>query len=350
MAIFSTTGVSIHSIAAAVPGCVVSNLNYELITPAERQFLIKTIGVRERRLAPDSITTSDLCFAAAKELLGINHIDTKEIGLLVFVSQSNDYYLPATAATLQQRLALEKHTMAFDVGLGCSGYVYGLTLANSLMQTCGIKKALLLAGDVSTTTCSPEDKSTYPLFGDAGTATLLEQNSSPMPWYGNMMTDGSGADAIIIRDGMQRHKMSADSFKAKDAGEGIRRAPLHLALKGEEIFAFSIREVPQSINELLSYAGREVNHMDFFIMHQANLLINETIRKKLKVPSEKVPYSIDEFGNTSSASIPLTLVTRLADQLRTPQRLLLSGFGVGLSWGNLLIDSTSINCLPLIEA
>lgn len=349
MSIFSSSGANINAIAAAVPQQRVSNHDFALISPEERAFLIKTTGVQERRIAPDHLTTSDLCFAAADQLLTHEQIDRHDIGLLIFVSQSNDYFLPATAATLQHRLGLSKHCMAFDVGLGCSGYVYGLTIANSLMHTLGIKKALLLAGDVSSTTASPEDKSTYPLFGDAGTATLLTLSSTTRQWHGNMLTDGAGADAIIVQSGMQRHKPSPQSFDMQDIAPGIRRSPMHLLLKGEEIFAFSLREVPPSVSALLQHAGQDIASVDFFVMHQANRLMNETLRKKLKFPPEKTPYCLGDFGNTSSASIPLTLVTRLADALKQPQRLLLSGFGVGLSWGNLLIGSDHINCLPLIE-
>ncbi len=349
MAIFSAAGVNIHSIAAAVPQQIVSNYNFDLISPDERAFLIKTTGIKERHVAPDGITTADLCFISASSLLASYNIDKADIGLLIFVSQTNDYFLPATAAILQHRLGLEKNVMAFDVGLGCSGYVYGLTIAASLMQTLGISKALLLAGDISTTSCSPSDKSTYPLFGDAGTATLLQLPHTPTQWHGNMMTDGSGAEAIIVKDGMLRHKLSEASFKVTDSGNGVHRTPVSLALKGEEIFAFSIREVPASVETLMQQTRQSVNNIDYFVMHQANRLMNETIRKKLKVAPEKVPYSLDEFGNTSSASIPLTMVTRLSEQLGHSQKLLLSGFGVGLSWGNLLIDSGPINCLPLIE-
>lgn len=349
MATFSAAGVNIHSIAAAVPQQIASNHDFDLISPDERAFLIKTTGIKERRIAPDGITTSDLCFISASRLLTSYNIDKADIGLLIFVSQTNDYFLPATAAILQHRLGLDKNVMAFDVGLGCSGYVYGLTITASLMHALGISKALLLAGDISTTSCSPGDKSTYPLFGDAGTATLLQLPNTPTQWYGNMMTDGSGAEAIIVRDGMLRHKISESSFKVTNSGNGIHRAPVNLALKGEEIFAFSIREVPSSIEILMQQSRKNINDIDYFVMHQANKLMNETIRKKLKIAPEKAPYSLDEFGNTSSASIPLTMVTRLSKQLGLRQRLLLSGFGVGLSWGNLLIDSGPIGCLPLIE-
>lgn len=349
MANFFTNNIGIHSIAAAVPKQAVSNYDYSTLSEQERAFLIKTTGIEQKRLAPDTLTSSDLCFKAAEAIFNTGKAKRDEIELLIFVSQSNDYFLPATAAVLQHRLELPKTTMAFDVGLGCSGYIYGLTIASSLMQTCGFKKALVLAGDVSSTTCSIEDKSTYPLFGDAGTASLLTHTNDEQSWYGNLHTDGSGAEAIIISDGMSRNRPTPMSFELQDVAPGIRRAPMQLALKGDQIFAFSIKEVPSSIQTLLKQHNKNIEEIDYFVMHQANKLMNETIRKKLKITPEKTPYSLNEFGNTSSASIPLTMVTRLAGQLETPSKLLLSGFGVGLSWGNLFIENGKIHCLPLIE-
>ena len=349
MATFSLNGIALRAIAAAVPTHRESNLDFDLLSEADRTFLIKTTGVKEKRKSPAGMTCSDLCFQAAEAIFANGQVKRDEIGLLILVSQSNDYYLPATAAILQHRLGLPESTMAFDVGLGCSGYIYGLTIAASLMKTCGISKALLLAGDNSSTTCSPEDKSTYPLFGDAGTATLLESTAAASPWLGNLFTDGSGAEAIMVPHGMGRHPPTEQSFKRQNIAPGIRRAPLHLSLKGEEIFAFSIKQVPSSIKKLLAEFDEDIDSLDYLVMHQANKLMNETIRKKLKLPEDKVPYSLDEFGNTSSASIPLTIVTRLAGQLQNPARLMLSGFGVGLSWGNLLLQTQAIQCLPLIE-
>lgn len=349
MANFLINNISLDAVAAAVPKPSVSNLDFPLLSEQEKAFLIKTTGIKEKRLAPESLTSSDLCFAAAKAIFDAKKAQRDEIELLVFVSQSNDYFLPATAALLQHQLKLPKTTIAFDVGLGCSGYIYGLNIVASLMQTCGLNKALLLAGDTSSTTCSVEDKSTYPLFGDAGSATLLTRSNHNESWYGNLYTDGSGADAIMITDGMSRNRPTPKSFELQDIALGIRRAPIQLALKGDEIFAFSIKEVPSSINELFKKYNRNIEDVDYFVMHQANKLMNETIRKKLKIEPEKTPYSLDEFGNTSSASIPLTLVTRLSERLKKPSNLLLSGFGVGLSWGNLFTENTEIHCLPLIE-
>lgn len=349
MAAFSLGGVRLSTLAVAVPSQTKRNIEYEHISPSERSVLIKTIGIEERRIVSDNMTASDLCAAAAEQLLEQTATRRKDIGLLVFVSQSPDYYLPATAALLQHRLNLPIGTLAFDVGLGCSGYVYGLSIVASLMRTTGVKKALLLAGDVSSVTTGPADKSTHPLFGDAGSASLLELDEKAHDWHVNLMTDGKGGMAIMIPDGGGRNKLSPDSFDLQPVSEGIARSRLSLTLDGPKIFAFSVREVPSSITDLLAQAGQPVDDIDYLVMHQANKLINETVRKKLKVPTEKVPYSLDKFGNTSSASIPLTLVTRLAEPLKQPQNLLLSGFGVGFSWGNVLMKTDGIQCLPLIE-
>lgn len=350
MAIFPVSNIAIGAIAACVPTRVEKNRDYDHIIPAERELLVKTTGIEERRIAAPGQTASDLCFAAASQILDARGISAGEVGLLVFVTQSNDYYLPATAALLQQRLGLAKSTIAFDVGLGCSGYVYGLSIAASLMKTCGIKKALLLAGDISTATVSAEDKSAYPLFGDAGSATLLQHCEGGDPWWFNLMTDGSGADAIMIPDGYGRNMPSAASFAYEDFGPGIRRNRLQLALKGNDIFSFATREVPTSIHQLLEQSQVGMDEVDCFVMHQANKLMNETIRKKLGIAAEKTPYSLRQFANTSSASIPLTLVTHPPQASReAPIRLLLSGFGVGLSWGSVVMTTDGITCLPLIE-
>lgn len=350
MTIFSAEGVAIRAIAAAVPRHCERNADYDRISETERALLIKTTGVEERRIAPTSLTTSDLCFEAANRILMDYGIAREDIGLLIFVSQSGDYYLPATAALLQDRLNLSRSTIAFDVGLGCSGYVYGLAIATSMMRTCRIRKALLLTGDVSSTTLSPDDKSTYPLFGDAGAATLLEASDAVSPWHFNLMTDGSGGDSIMIPDGGTRNKVDTRSFEIEDFGNGIRRHRLNLILKGPEIFAFATREVPLSIRELGRLHALELENIDYFVMHQANRLMNETIRKKLAIVPEKVPYSLDHFGNTSSASIPLTMVTRMHEAISSqPLQLLLSGFGVGLSLGSVLLRTDQVICPPLIE-
>jgi 3-oxoacyl-[acyl-carrier-protein] synthase III len=351
MAIFSVSGVNVAGISACVPRKEVFTRNYEKISEAERNMFIKTVGVESRRIAEKGTTTLDLGIKAAEKLIESLNWNRSEIQLLIFVTQSKDYFLPGNATISQEKLKLNKSCMAFDVSLGCSGYVYGLSVISSLMNTTGIKKAILLAGDISTVNCSYEDKSTYPLFGDAATCTAIELKEDAEDWFFNLYSDGSGYDAIMIPDGGIRNLITKEtSFESVKIEDGISRAPLHLALKGIDVFNFSISQVPLSIKELLLYMGRDVKSYDYFIFHQANKLMNETIRKKCAIESEKVPYSIDKFGNTSSASVPLTIVTQLGKKVREEKSVFLfSGFGVGLSWGNVSLNLEKIVCPELIE-
>lgn len=350
MTCFSVSGIKIAGIAAAVPKQEVSNYDYDLLTEQEKKLLVKTTGVEKRRVARKGVATSDLCFEAALKLLNDLEWKNEDVQLLIFLSQSRDYYLPSTSIILQDKLKLSKSCIAFDIGLGCSGYVYGLSIAASMMSTTGIKKALLMVGDISSATCSLVDKSTYPLFGDAGAVTALEMDANASPMKFGLGSDGSGHEAIIIRDGGIRNLITSTSMDIEKISEGIQRSRLNLALNGVDVFNFSITEVPKAINEFFSYTQTTANDYDHFVMHQANLLMNETIRKKLGIPTEKTPYTLSKFGNTSSASIPLTLVSELRATLATQKRsLLMSGFGVGLSWGTMSVTTNGIVCPELIE-
>jgi 3-oxoacyl-[acyl-carrier-protein] synthase III len=350
LALFTISNIRIAGMAAAVPVKEVSNLDYRWISMKERNQLVKMIGVEKRRIAEKGQTTSDLCFAAVSRLLDDLGWDRSEIQVLIMVSQSTDYIIPATAPILQDRLGLPKTCLAFDINLGCSGFVYGLSVIGSMMSQAGFKKAILLAGDLSNVTSSYKDKSTYPLFGDAGTATALEFDESATPMTFNLQTDGSGYEAIIIHDGGVRNLVSKKSFTYKKYGDGIYRNRLQIALNGIEVFNFSLREVVPSIKATLEYAGKTLNDYDYLVFHQANRLINETLRKMLKVEKEKVPYSIHKYGNTSSASIPLTIISELQEEITVKKvRFLLSAFGIGLSWGTVLLETEKIICPGILE-
>jgi 3-oxoacyl-[acyl-carrier-protein] synthase-3 len=351
MALFKTNNVSIKGISACVPKEKIYTKDYIHFNDSEKDLFIKNVGIVERRVAPDEITTSDMCFKSTEKLISELNWNKQDIDCLIFISQSPDHFLPATSIILQHRLGLGKHVMAFDINLGCSGYIYGLQLVSNLISTSQIKKGLLLVGDKSTVSTYIEDKSTYPLFGDAGSATALEFDAAAGPIYFNLQSDGSGEESIKILDGASRNMIRPDTFEIKEIEPGIKRSRRHLQLNGIDIFNFALREVAPNINELFRFAEIEKEKVDYFIFHQANKLINESVRKKLKVlEKEKVPYSIDLFGNTSSASIPLTIVTRLKNELENQhKKILLSGFGVGFSWGSCLIDFDKIICCDLIE-
>jgi len=349
LALFSIENIQIKGISCAVPKDIYSNMDYERISIKEREMLIRTTGVEKRHVAKFGTTTADLCKVATNKLLNELKWQRSDIEILIFVSQSRDYLIPATACILQNRLELSKNCMAFDVNMGCSGYVYGLSIIAGIMAATKLKKGLLLVGDVSTLNTSYKDKSTFPLFGDAGTCTAIQFVDGAQMDF-NLQTDGSGYEAIIIRDGGCRNYASKESFDSKKYSDGIERNRVELELDGIQVFNFSLKEVHLNILTLLEFRKNKVEEIDYFIFHQANKLINESIRKKLKIPIEKFPYSMAEYGNTSSASIPLTILAALSENLQNQnQKLLLSGFGVGLSWGSAIIDFKNVVCLPIIE-
>jgi 3-oxoacyl-[acyl-carrier-protein] synthase-3 len=350
MAFFSVENIRIKGIGAAVPKKEVSNWDYTYISESDRKLLIKTTGVEKRRIIGDSgVTETDLAKAAAEELLAKTNTSKDDIEILVFVSQTPDYFLPASSILLQNRLGLKKSCMAFDINLGCSGYVYGLSAISSIMSSGKFKKGLLLAGDTSSIGTPWEDKSVYPLFGDSGTATLLEYDETADKTTFSLNSDGSGYEAIIVRDGGTRSPYTKESFEIKERNQGVLRADRNLELNGMEVFNFSVTIVPKHLDEFLQKTATTPDSYDFFVMHQANMLMNETIRKKLKFPPEKVPYSIQKFGNTSSGSIPLTIVSELKDKVSGEKTFLMSGFGVGLSWATVSIKTNNLICTEIVE-
>ncbi len=309
---------------------------------------VKATGIERLRRPVAGQTTSDLCFAAAERLLRDMEVDKDGIDLLVFVSQSPDYIVPMTSCLLQERLGLGNRCVAFDITSGCSGYVQGLGVAASMLSAGRLRRALLLSGDANPAQLSVNDKTTWPLFGAAGSATLLTFDPQASPIRFEQGTDGGGAGAIMIRDGGARHPVTEDSLREVRIAEGIARKNIHVAMNGEEVFSFAISEVPDSVERLYDHYGLSMEKTDYFVFHQANRMILETIAGILDIPSEKLPMSLKDFGNTSSASIPLTVVTELGG-IADPASLCLCGFGVGLSWASCHFDAKRIWCPPLIE-
>jgi len=347
MAFFSVEGLNIKGISTAVPTQSKSVLDYDLMSDSEKKMFVKTVGVENRRVAEEGVTSLDLGVHAANQLFQKIGWEKESVDLLVFVTQSRDFYLPSMGPLAQHKLGLSTTCMAFDIGLGCSGYVYGLSIVASMLKSSNFKRAILLAGDVSTISSCYSDRSTYPLFGDAVTATFVENSNANNKWSFELYSDGSGEEAIKIPYGGLRNLPTVDSFEEKERGPGIKRSDLHLALNGIDIFNFSVSKVPKSINDFLLKLGMQRDEIDYFVMHQANKLMNETIRKKVSFEIEKTPYSLKDFGNTSSASIPLTIVTELEVLKSKKSTLLLSGFGVGLSWANALVENDLIEYLLL---
>ena len=352
MAFFSVPKIKIEGISACLPKQNASNLQASAYISAEdMQKIAKTTGIENRRIATKDVCTSDLCFYAAEKLLEELNWDRNEIGVLVFVSQTPDFILPMTSTILQDRLKISSDCMCFDSTNGCSGYVYGLSIISSLLSTSRSKKALLLVGDTISKLVSKKDRSSFPLFGDAGTATAIsidDKYSDNM--FFHLASDGSGYKAIIISDGGQRSNFSSNSLNYQQFEDGKERNKCQLDLNGMDVFTFGINKAPQSVAEVLKFADKTIESVDYFIFHQANKLMNDTIRKKLRLPVEKVPSTLAEYGNTSSATIPLTVVSKLREKV-TSEKLdfLFCGFGVGLSWGSVIARLDNIACPPIIE-
>lgn len=350
MAVFRVANITISGVSACVPRAVESNWTLPLLSEDDKEKLLSSIGVDEKRIADPATCTSDLCAAAAERLITDLDWDKNEIDALIFVSQSPDYILPATSCILQNRLGLPQECYAVDISLGCSGWVYGLSSLSSIMSAGRLRKGLLLVGDTALKLGSDRDKSYRPLFGDAGTATALEFNEGGGGLLFHTATDGGGKDAIIIPDGGFRNMVSVESLYLEKTADGNLLNRLHCRLDGMDVFSFAITKAPKSIKKVLGAAGREKEEIDYYLLHQANRFLNETIRKKLKLSEAQVPYSIQEFGNTSSATIPLTMVTQIKDDLRNrPLKLVCSGFGVGLSWATVYMETGGIVCSDLVE-
>lgn len=350
MAYLSYPAVRVVGVSACVPRQIESNWTSTLIPDTEREKLISTTGIEEKRVASQGVCSSDLCQAAAEKLIAELGWRKEEIEALVFVSQTPDYILPATACLLQDKMGLSKECLAFDISLGCSGWVYGMNSVASLVSNGSIHKALLLCGDLATRTQSYKDKTSYPLFGDAGTCTavIYDETSSGIKFH--LATDGSGYEAIIIADGGYRNPPTEKSLQFIDYGDGKVLTPMHTQLDGMTVFSFAISKAPKSVRGLCEHFAVDLEQVDNCYFHQANMQLNETVRKKLKLPKEKVPYSMKKFANSSCATIPVTMVTERKYALRnTHQRNIACAFGVGLSWGSAYFETDHVVVPDLIE-
>lgn len=344
MAFFKFENVRIAGMAGGVPSNIVSNAaGITSSDDYDAQAFIETTGVAERRVS-SVLTTSDMCYAAAERLIADLNWKKEDIDILLFVTQTPDYIEPATACIMQDRLGLSKECYAEDIALGCSGWVYGLSNAASLIASGGGKKALLMVGDGKRRNPEEDD----PLFGWAGVVTAIEYDENAQPMMFHFGTDGSGYDAIIIPDGGSRNQVSPASFEYQEI-EGHRWNRLQTWMKGMDVFSFGITTAPKSIKKLAEHFSFDYSSYDYLVLHQANMKMNNMIAKKLKFEKEKVPSSMYHFGNTSSASIPLTIITELREHLDKPKQLICCGFGIGLSWGTVALTLYNLIISDLVE-
>ena len=352
MAIITHENVGITAMSAAVPRQIIDNYHYSLdIWPTDEvKKVVDKVGVPERRFADDNTCSSDLCFAAAEKLIQDNGINRKDIDLLVFLSQTPDYRMPATSILLQDRLGLSVGTMAFDITLGCSGFISVLNIVYAMMQNKGFKKALLLDGETRSKVYSRKDRREAFIFGDAGVAALIERDEKFGESHFSINSDGSRGKLIMIPGGGYRHMSSVETLKERVVDEyGNIRNDEQGYMNGADVFNFVIVEVPKDIKRLFTTTGEDIQNIDYYIFHQANAFINKYIAKKMKLDCSKIPWTIQKYGNTSSVSVPLTIVSELKEQMVGKKKLMLSAFGVGMAWASAIVPFYDCKISDIVE-
>lgn len=296
-------------------------------------------GIQDRHIAADDECSSDLAVAAARKLFAARVCGPEAIDYLLLCTQSPDYFLPTTACLVQDRLGIPRSAGALDFNLGCSGFVYGLGLAEGLISSGQASNVLLITAETYSKFMHDRDKSVRTIFGDASAATLLRAVDTPAPRIGPFVygTDGSGAQNLIVPTGGMRNRATGASPATEDESGNVR-TPDHLFMNGAEIFSFTLDAVPRSVNELLERSGLTMDGVDLFVFHQANKYMLDHLRKRMKIPAEKFYLAMSHCGNTVSSTIPIAL-KHAAGEGRIPDGavVMLVGFGVGYSWGATLV-------------
>ncbi len=338
------SGAVIAGVVSCLPRREVTNTHFDSdFGEIAVKDVIKMIGVESRYWTDERTSTRDLCVKAGAHLLGHLDWESASVDALIFVSQTPDFRLPASACALQADLKLSQACIAFDINLGCSGYPYALWLGMTMVQTGAARRVLLAVGDTISKIIDPKDRSTALLFGDAGTVTAIEASVGRHATF-VMGTDGGGTKNLIVpRGGFKDYSLCADERL-------IDKTADCLYMDGGEIFNFTLKAVPALVNETILSSGLTRDEHDGFLLHQANMFMLKHLIKKSKLPASKTPINIDEYGNTSCASIPLLMTTRLKDRLSSESmRLGMFGFGVGYSWAGASLDVGPLKCVETIQ-
>lgn len=349
MAHWNIKNVALRGVTGTVPAHSVKTADFSFFTQEEADTFDATVGIKNRYIASDDVCTSDLCFDAAERLIAELGWEKESIDVLLFGSVTGDYKTPPTSGILQDRLGLPTSTFVLDLPMGCCGCMYCINVAGNLLSSGSAKRALILVGDTAMRMGNPMDKSRVPLFGDCGTALALEYDPTAEDIIIDFNTQGSGYQALMTPHGGYRHPVTEDSFIEEDFGNGIIRAPKDALINGMDVFSFAITKPPVSVKKMMEEQGLDKDRdVDFFLIHQANKLIVDRLVKKLKLPIEKVPYNLQEFGNLGGASILMLMVSEIAEELSSrPLTLLCSSFGLGLTWGTMVLKTRPMIMLPV---
>jgi 3-oxoacyl-[acyl-carrier-protein] synthase-3 len=295
------------------------------------------VGVDSRHIAAQGETAGDMAEQATRKLFVEWSVQPQDIDFVILCTQSPDYFLPTTACILQHRLGIPTSSGAIDFNLGCSGYVYGLALAKGLIVSGTAKNILLLTSETYSKHIHPKDRGNRTIFGDAATATLVSFDGLVRIGEFNLGTDGSGAENLIVKTGGMRHQMPLGDICLDE--DGVLRSSDNLYMNGSEIFSFTQEKVPLLVSETLVKNECEKSDIDLFVLHQANKYMLDFLRKKMKITEDKFYYCMSRFGNTVSSTIPIALKEAMVDHsIKTGNKVLIAGFGVGYSWGGTILN------------
>jgi 3-oxoacyl-[acyl-carrier-protein] synthase-3 len=343
-------GCQVKGIAAAVPKQIVNNLTSHInLSEAEVLKTIELTGVKQYRRSAADICASDLCFEAAIHLMKILDVSPESIDAILFVTQTPDYRMPSTACLLQSRLGCRQSILTFDINLGCSGFIVGLFNCCALLSGAKFRRILLLCGDTQTKLAYENDKNVNFIMGDAGTATLIESTQDTEPICMSLNTDGSRYDKLIVPAGGFRLPSSEATRQIMKQPDGQKRSLEHIHMSGMDVFNFSVTDVVKTMKTFMEQNNISANILDFLILHQANKFMTDKIGRKLTFKPNQILYSLDIYGNTSCASIPLTIVHNSIQFQNKTVHCLLSGFGIGLSWGVADVYFKNLKCTEIIE-
>ena len=352
MSYLSINNVRIAGISACVPENVEENFNLSIFKDElEAKNVITSTGIERKHVVMPGTLASDLSIPAVEKLLKELNWAKSSIDLLVFCSLARDYIAPQTSCILQDRLSLSTNTCVFDLPIGCAGYVQGMSMVSSMISHGGMKRALFICAETNSINRSKKDKTVRPLFGDAATVTALEySHEAKKPFNFVFGTDGSGCKAIWTPAGGMRNPVTEEDLKEIEVEPGVIRRSVDMAVNGMDVFGFAIKRPPKAIKDLMMKYNIDVQTLDYLFLHQANKYIDEKIRKSLEIPSEKVPYCLEDYGNVTSASIPLTVVTCCQKNVVSKaNHCIAAGFGIGFEWACMEFDLTNIVCPSVIN-
>lgn len=353
MAFLKVDNVSIRGIAACVPSSIEENRDLPFYaSPEEAEQVISATGIERRHICPDGTTTSDLCFKAAEELINKLGWEKDSIDLLAYCTQDPDYLNHPTSFVVHDRLGLPNTCMCIDFYHGCPGWVNSLSSVSSMISASGLRRAVLMVGDMCSHDAGKANREERPLFGDSGTATALEYDDNAKPILFNIITKSADGMALARKNGGWRAPFTLDTLKADiDRREGlVPAAETTDKMDGMDVFAFAITTVPKTLKQLCANFYIDLESIDKLVLHQANAMMLKTIAKRLKIEMDSVPLSLKEYGNTTGASVPLTIVSECADEYQNaPQKTLACGFGTGLACAGVYFETSHIVCPHILE-